>query len=53
MKNEKQTVFCFPSFFFKCGANEGIKNSNKKSIKHENGGQLFKFRLSYRSKIKI
>ena len=26
--------------------NEGIKNSKKKSIKHENGSQLFEFRLS-------
>ena len=33
MKNEKRET-------------KGIKNSKKKSIKHENGSQLFEFRLS-------
>ena len=27
--------------------NEGINNSKKESIKHENGSQLFEFRLLY------
>ena len=47
MKNEKQTVFRFP---FSC-ENEKLmkvfKNSKKKSVKHENGSQLFEFPLSY------
>ena len=38
---------------WKSKTNEGIKNSNKKSIKHENGSHLFEFRFSCWGKDKI
>ena len=40
MKNELYFVF---HFFMKIKKNEGIKNSKKESIEHENGSQLFDF----------
>ena len=44
MKNELYFVF---HFFMKMKSDKGIKNSKKESIKHENGSQLFEFRLLY------
>ena len=46
MKKEKRTVLRFP-FFMNMKNKGSIKNSKKESIKHENGSQLFEFRLLY------
>ena len=47
MKNKKRTVFRISFSYESEKRMKGTKNSKKKSIKHENGGQLFEFRLSY------
>ena len=39
MKNEKQTVFRFPFSVENKKRMKYLKNSNKKSVKHENGSQ--------------
>ena len=40
MKNEKQTVFRFPFSVENKKRMKYLKNSNKKSVKHENGSQF-------------
>ena len=52
MKNKKRTVFRISFSYESEKQMKGTKNSKKKSIKHENGSQLFEFRLSYWSKSK-
>ena len=47
MKNEKRTVFHRFPFFYEDEEGISINNSKKESIKHENGTQLFEFRLLY------
>ena len=47
MKNKKQTVFRISFSYESEKRMKGIKNSKKTFIKHENGSQLFEFRLSY------
>ena len=43
-KNGKQTVFHFP-FFYENEKRMKVLKTQRRSIKHENGSQLFEFRL--------
>ena len=47
MKKGKRTIFRFPFFYENEKRTKILKIQRKKSIKHENGSQLFEFRLSY------
>ena len=47
IKNKKRVVFCFPFFYENEKRMRTSKIQNKKSIKHENGTQLFDSHFSY------